>query len=199
MSTTLPSPELQLDEATHTYMLGGRRLPSVTEILVGAGIIDTQWFDETSRWRGSAVHLACQFDDEGELDEERLDPQLAGYLAAYRKFKRETGFVPQVIEEPVFHPAMGYAGTPDRIGQIGEVSCLIDLKTGQQNKATLYQLTGYAACLPSPMLYLRAEVRLKANGSYSITVFDRSNYRRDFARWQSILDVFYLRKELKLI
>ena len=34
---------LTFDSVTHTYLLDGEKVPSVTEILKGAGFIDTTW------------------------------------------------------------------------------------------------------------------------------------------------------------
>ncbi len=197
MSAVLDLPVLTLEKESHVYTLGGRQLPSVTEILVGAGIVDIRWFTELGRWRGSAVHAACWYDDDSDLDEESLDLQLRPYLQAYRKFKSETGFQPTAIEQSLHHELLGYAGTPDRIGKLGDGRpCLPDLKSCASSKATRYQTVGYAACLPSPRKYVRMEVRLQPNGKYSLQVYEPKDYDRDFQKWQSIVDVFTLRKEL---
>jgi hypothetical protein len=199
MSAVL-QPALTLDSESHIYRLGDRILPGVTDILVGAGIVDTTWFTELGRWRGSAVHLSCWYDDEGDLDEAQLDPRLRGYLAAYRKFKAETGFKADSIEQSLHHELLGYAGTPDRVGVLGDGRpCLPDLKSGASSKATRFQTVAYAACLPGPRKFVRMEVRLKENGKYSLQVYEPKDYDRDFSRWQSIVDVFFLRKEMRLI
>jgi hypothetical protein len=200
VSAAVQQPALTLDAESHVYRLGERVLPGVTDILVGAGIVDTTWFTELGKWRGSAVHLACWYDDEGDLDEAQLDPRLHSYLAAYRKFKAETGFTASSIEQPLHNDLLGYAGTPDRVGTLGDGRpCLPDLKSGASSKATRFQTVAYAACLPSPRRFVRMEVRLKENGKYSLQVYEPKDYVRDFSRWQSIVDVFFLRKEMRLI
>ena len=196
MSAAVDSPVLSLDQETHVYTLGERVLPAVTDILVGAGIVDTRWFTELGRWRGSAVHMACWYDDEGDLDESLLDPQLQPYLAAYRKFKAETGFTSTAIETSVYSDLLGYAGTPDRIGTVNGKPCLPDLKSGASSKATRYQTVAYAACLPSPRKYTRMEVRLQPNGKFSLQVYEPKDYDRDFQKWNSIVDVYNLKKEM---
>jgi len=40
------------------------------------------------------------------------------YLEAWRKFRKESGFVPEQIEPPMMSTAYKYAGTPDRIGEL---------------------------------------------------------------------------------
>src|ERR1043165_3114073 len=105
MSATAPT--LTLDKELHVYTLADRVLPSVTEILKGAGLVDDRWWTEAGRWRGSAVHAACWYDDEGDLDETTLDPKLQNYLQAYRKFKTELGFIPTDIETPIYNDLLG--------------------------------------------------------------------------------------------
>jgi len=92
------------------------RLYSVTEILTAEGFIDKTWYDEWSRTRGEYVHLACHLDDIGELDESTVDETIMPYLEAWRKFKRESGFVVEQSEKPMANLHYMYAGTPDCIG-----------------------------------------------------------------------------------
>lgn len=99
----------------HKY---GNGLESVTGILKAEGFIDTSFYDDWSRDRGSMVHLATAYDDRNELDEESLDPVILPYLEAWRKFRKESGFVPESIEPPMMSTAYRYAGTPDRIGEL---------------------------------------------------------------------------------
>jgi len=40
-------------ESDHTYWEGTIRYPSVTEILQAEGLVDTTWFDEWSRTKGT--------------------------------------------------------------------------------------------------------------------------------------------------
>lgn len=188
--------ELALDEASHVYTLGERVLPSVTEILIGAGLMDLQYFTEAGKWRGSAVHAACWYEDENDLDESALDPLLAPYLEAYRKFKAETGFVVERNERKVYHELLGYAGRYDKLGHYKKGPALVDLKSGASSKITRYQTCGYVSCLQSPRKYTRMEVRLKDNGKYSLQIYEPKDYDRDFSAWNAIVQVFHLRKEL---
>lgn len=197
--TTATAPSLSFDHDTHTYLLGDRVLPSVTEILRGAGLVDDRWWTSAGTWRGSAVHNACWYDDQNDLDEEALDPALRPYIDAYRKFKAETGFEAVEIETPLYNDLLGYAGTPDRIGKLqGKRLCLPDIKSGASSKVTRYQTVAYAACLPSPRKYVRMELRLQPNGKYSLQVYEPKDFDRDFQRWQAIVEIFHLRRELGL-
>src|SRR5258705_10213940 len=94
---------IQLEEGSHIYRVNNVVVPGFSEIVKGVGLIDDRWFTEQGCWRGSVVHAITQLDDENDLDEESVDPSLTGWLEAHRKFKRETGFVPDAIEESVFN------------------------------------------------------------------------------------------------
>ena len=101
----------------HLYQAeDGTPLESVTAILKAEGFIDTRFFDDFSRDRGSMVHLATAYDDDGELDEESLDPVIIPYVEAWRRFKRESGFVVSASEVPMMSNLYKYAGTPDVMG-----------------------------------------------------------------------------------
>ena len=107
---------VDFDEEGHIYTLNGVPLESVTDILEDEGFIDTRFFDEFSRERGTFVHLARHLDDMGELDEDTLDPVIAPYLEAWRRFKRESGFVVEQSEVPMASKTYRFAGKPDVIG-----------------------------------------------------------------------------------
>lgn len=108
---------ITFSEEGHYYTtMDGHRLPSVTGILLSEGFIDARWFDEYSCTRGIYVHQARHLDDEGTLDESTIDPEIAPYLEAWRRFKRESGFIIEESEVPKANLLYGYAGRPDVIG-----------------------------------------------------------------------------------
>jgi hypothetical protein len=100
----------------HVYTHNGLILPSITQILQAEGFIDTTWFDEWSRDKGSMVHLAVNYDVNNELDESSLDPEIVPYFEAWKKFKQDTGFKVDKSEIPAMNLTYMYAGTPDLIG-----------------------------------------------------------------------------------
>lgn len=110
---TLLDTPVDFQKEGHLY---GGGLESVTQILTAEGFIDTRFFDEYSRTRGSYVHKARHLDDIGELDESTIDPEIAPYLEAWRRFKLESGFVVEQSEVPMMSSTYKYAGTPDVIG-----------------------------------------------------------------------------------
>jgi hypothetical protein len=66
------SPELEFIEDDHLYHFRGAVVPSVTGILKEMGFIDTAWFDDYSRQRGSFAHKATHLDDMDQLDGKAL-------------------------------------------------------------------------------------------------------------------------------
>ena len=92
------------------------RLHSVTEILTAENFIDTTWFTDYVRNRGSNIHLACHLDDTGELDEDTIGEVERPYLEAWRKFKHESGFIVEQSEVPMANLHYMFAGTPDKVG-----------------------------------------------------------------------------------
>lgn len=107
---------VEFTEEGHIYILDGVILPSVTGILKAEGFVDDRFFDEYSRERGSIVHLATHYDDLGELDEGSLDPVIVPYVEAWRRFKRESGFVVCQSEIPMANLTYRFAGKPDAVG-----------------------------------------------------------------------------------
>jgi predicted transcriptional regulator of viral defense system len=104
---------MEFDAETHTYYVNGEVVPSVTQVLHAAGIIDTQWFTEFGRWRGSAVHKATHYFDEGDMDRRTLDPIVKPFVADWKEFREKTKFTPTMIEKPYYDATYGYCGTPD--------------------------------------------------------------------------------------
>lgn len=108
------------EEGPHRYVWRGRELPSVSQLI--APLVDLSGIPpealEAKRTLGSYVHKACEYDDAGRLDWSQLDYRLKGYVAAWRAYRSQVGFDPVVIEQPLAHPTLGYAGTPDRAGML---------------------------------------------------------------------------------
>lgn len=193
-------PELRFDEAEHRYYLDGRRLPSVTQVLEDVGIIDYSKIPhetrETALERGRVVHLLTELDDLDELDESTVDPQLAGYLEAWRRFRCETGFTPELIEHRQANAQYGFAGTLDRTGRFrgATVVDIADLKTGTAPAWTRWQMAAYASFFPTPRTYRRYAVELHNDGTYAVPfVFEGRDWSADFNGFLSCLNVFRMK------
>ena len=86
------------DPITHTFRINGVPVPSVTQALKAADIIDDRFYTDEARERGIAVHAACHYLDEECLDWETVAPEIVPYVEAYQRFKDESGSVPALIE-----------------------------------------------------------------------------------------------------
>lgn len=194
--------DLTFDPATHTYRLGGQVVPSVTQLLdpirpdfsmVPAHVL------EAKRALGTAVHLACELDDEGDLDDESLDPVLAPYVAAWRKFKADTGAEVLMNEQRLAHTALRFAGTLDRLVRVrgGDVY-LIDLKTSVSMAASFgVQLAGYQLLLDESAFttkLTRKGLQLKDDGTYKLVPFNNPN---DVAAFRACLSIFHWKESQK--
>ena len=123
--------DLIFADSSHTYMLDGYVIPSVSELcdpMHKEAYKDApKWQLEVAAERGTAVHEATQqFDRTGSADvaEEHLP-----YLLAYRDFVVEHKPAWELTEQPMYHEEHMYAGTPDRYGMIAGKKTLVDIKT----------------------------------------------------------------------
>jgi hypothetical protein len=164
------------DEEVHCYRVDGRVVPGVTSILKAAGIGHSDTTDggftvpadvmEAARDRGHDVHLACEYLDRGGVDvdwDEGEEPEWWPYLLAYEQFKEDTGFVPDLIEQPLYCAEYDYTGTLDRAGWIGDERVVVDLKSGGGGLKPWHpvQLAAYAYPLKGETWPLRIVVEFK--------------------------------------
>jgi hypothetical protein len=176
--------DFTFDAERHLYLVQGRPVPSVTQVLHSAGLsADYSMVAlevlERKRIIGEYVHKATQYLDEGSLDLETVDPEIQGYLAAYEKFIRESGFQPQLIEHRLVGRINGMlcGGTIDRTGAMAGKLWIIDLKCIERlYPAFALQTAGYELLLPKPVVppfkYARAVLQLKRDGSYKLMSFN---------------------------
>jgi hypothetical protein len=142
-------PSIQFDEPSHTYMVDGRRVPSVTQILHtfdhGLEMIDPEVLERKSKL-GRAVHRACELDDAETLDESSVHELVLPYLQQWRRFRRECEAEVIGNEHIVFNKLHGYVGTNDRLLRFSKFKrAVCDLKTGMKRPWHQLQTGGYAA------------------------------------------------------
>lgn len=133
-------PEIIFDEATHTYLVDGEEVPSVTTILQpltsrGYGKINPSVLEYAAN-RGRAVHEALEiYDLGGELE---VVPETEGYIRAYLEWSQI--YRPKWIgvEQIVYSADEGFIGTLDRFGVLnGTERAIVDLKTSNPTKEAL--------------------------------------------------------------
>jgi hypothetical protein len=175
--------DFTFDAERHLYLVQGRPVPSVTQVLHSAGLsadysmVAPEVLDR-KRIIGEYAHKGTQYLDEGSLDLETVDPEIQGYLTGYENFIRESGFRPQLIEHRLVGRINGVlcGGTIDRTGAMADKLWIIDLKCIERlYPAFALQTAGYDLLLPKPVVppfkYDRAVLQLRREGSYKFTAY----------------------------
>jgi hypothetical protein len=170
-----PKINLEFQEEGHIYSIQGRRLISVTQAL---SILDNRWkVDPFYFERGRLIHLATEYYDRDELDEDSVDncyPPIRPHFDAYVKFRKDTGFIPTHIEHKLFHQSYFYAGKLDRVGNFG-YDLLIDLKSGAKAKVDELQGAAYfELCRVNKISIKRVfDLYLHDNGTYKLEPIEK--------------------------
>lgn len=183
---------LEYDEGRHAYYVDGKALPSVTQILDGAGLISAFCRDEESRFRGTAVHAYCAQDDIAPLDLRTVPASLRNYVRAWRRYRIDTGFMPTLIEHRVDSFEYGYSGRFDRLGVMPGQSLLtlLDIKTAKTGSIATYvrlQLAAYALAYAPTRVFDRRTVSLMPDGRYNTRNYPLFTHHSDRAEWLGIL------------
>jgi hypothetical protein len=182
--------EFLFDEATHAYTLDGRRLPSVTQIirpLADYGHIPREIL-ERKMALGTAVHLACDLDDAGELDDAATNPEVLGYVVGWRQYLAAVQGRVLMSEQRRYHQRLGFAGTLDRVVLVEGRHWLVDLKTAADPMPSWgVQLAGYRLLLDGEIeIHARAAVRLLPGGDFRVDLFRNPNDEACFRACLSI-------------
>lgn len=205
MTSTAPHPDqgaspgvegvLEYRDEDHSYWLGSRRLPSVTQILKAEGWMgNMQWYTEDGRQTGEDVAVTTALFDQGEPAAghavlEAL-PDVKPYVEAWRKYVNASGFQIEAVEERVCDSLLGYAGTLDRRGTIDGLPTVVDMKRYGFEPWHALQLTAYAwACESSFALPYRCEhVQLKPSGAFSRQIVEMNGF---IDQWRAALANFH--------
>ena len=138
---------LTYNDSNHEYKLDGMIIPSVTQVLKGAGLVSLDFVNEQLLEEkadlGKKVHLTTELYDNGTLDLDELHPTLKAYLDSWIKFKEDFHFISTAIELQLFHKLYRYAGRIDRVGLANGVLTLIDIKSGIHTKTHAIQTAAY--------------------------------------------------------
>jgi hypothetical protein len=164
------------DDGGHYYAVDGHRVPGVSEILSLNDVLLKNSFYEERRERaairGTSVHVACADLDRGEPDWWTEDPEIAGYVKAWQKFKKDFHVRITAIEVPMYHEIYRYCGTPDRFGFVTlrdghEYDATLDIKcVSKIGPHTELQLAGYNLFSDNHEDRIPVAVQLKPDGKY---------------------------------
>ena len=139
---------LKFDKGNHAYTYDGQPVPSVTQVLQDCRLIDFTMVPEAALTDaaafGTAVHLACDYFDLGQLDGESLNADVNKCLTQWIKFLAD--FKVEIIESEgqIYSSRYRYAGTFDRVVKINGRITLLDIKTGIKQKAHGVQTAAYS-------------------------------------------------------
>jgi len=107
---------LTFEEETHTFTANGKVVPSVTTVLKKAGMTpDYSFVDPWYAQRGTYIHRATELWENGVLDEDTVDPLIAGYVDAYKACRRDFPVMVMAQEVRLWHPVHLYAGIIDMV------------------------------------------------------------------------------------
>lgn len=181
---------LEFDAVDHRYFLDGEEVPGVTRLLnplqdFGGASLETL---TRKAALGTAIHRAAELDDIGDLDEDSVDPAIAPYLAAWRRFREETRAEFHAIEEQLCHPQLRFAGTIDRVATLHlrdrpRAMWLLDLKSSLHVEPWVgVQLAGYRMLLEADGRRVDAvgAVQLFPDGRYRLHEFGHPDHARCF-------------------
>jgi hypothetical protein len=173
----------RFDAVRHVYTAldTGLRLPSITQLIKAAGLIDDRWYTPEACARGTAVHkLTAAIDLDALTLDELRGHEFEGYVHAHVEL---TGIVRpdwRHVEQAAAHPTLRYAGCPDRVGTLYATRAVLELKTGPP--AAWHQIqTALQAILVADELDLpalavqRFTEYVQANGKYRIEAHENRN------------------------
>lgn len=195
---------IEMDEATHSYFVDGDIKRSTTQILHDAGMVDTQWFTDFHRWRGSETHKAiATWNKAGNIDRRTVDPRIRPYLEAAIKWQTENEFQAMFVEHRMFDPLFDTCGTADLIGCFGKkqpvVDTIVDYKTNDWKQGQLtskWQLASYGHAYAPKEVFRRIEVVLGPDGNYGpVNSFTTDTYLQHVNEFHALSIVARLRRE----
>jgi hypothetical protein len=196
---------LEFDPVAHAYTLDGERVPSVTQILKHAGVIDFSSVPapilETARMRGTHVHAAVHYYNEHDLDLDRFAadfPECYPYVRAWVRFTNVRRFRAVLNERRIASRRYKVAGTADCFGFLDGQPVLLDFATGDPRDVAkdLQTAAYYALALdwsadgddPELASFLassrgalrRYGVELRADGAFSLHPYVGATDFREF-------------------
>ena len=196
--------DIFLDEESHTYIVDGQEVPSVTTILnymsdVEYGGINRAVLDQAAR-RGSLVHEYTELID-CDYDPEEVEYEVVGYLKAYKDFLRDYKPDWVMIEEPLYCEDYGYAGTVDRIGYIDGNLCIVDIKTlaspTKMQKFTVSAQTSAYERAYGEYIGKRYALYLGKDGDYNLVDLWEYDSKYSYNSWGMFLTCLELYKRIQ--
>lgn len=197
MKRKIKTYEPYFDPAEHLYHTpSGMRLEATTDIISGElGLY--RGMDPSYAVRGTQVHSAIQYYNEGDLDEATLHHVIADYLECFKAAQKHHGIKVLQSEVRRYHPKYLYAGTCDAIVEIGGRVGILDYKTGPFSKEQRWQLAAYFELMKRevPGLEARWTLHLKPKeyDGVGFKLVEHSG-KRDFQEFLALFAAYQLKK-----
>ena len=158
---------------------------SVTKALRLAGLIDTSHSSQEAMDRGTAIHAACEYWDQDDLEMSGLDDKIRPYLDAWIKFRKDSGCEILGVEVQIDSDTHRYSGRIDRHVKIGDKEGVLDIKSGVPAPWHALQTAAYCEGLTA-----RWTVYLSREGTYRIV---EHTDRHDWPKFLLALSVAKMR------
>lgn len=121
----------------------GNMLDSVTQILKMELNTFNFKFPGNAASKGTHIHTACEYYDEGDLDVNSLSPEIVPYVAGYIVALELEEI--EILQNEVrrYHPKYLYAGTIDKIWKVKGIQDVTDIKSGLEYPQYKWQISAY--------------------------------------------------------
>lgn len=127
-------PELLFKPESHEYFYAGDKLPSVTNVI--SPVMDYSKVNKNILGRaatvGTFIHKAVALWAENNLDESSISPGIMPHWTAFKKLLAENPTLmlrQAIVEKPIYHSRLLYAGTPDLVIPVKGGEAIIDIKS----------------------------------------------------------------------
>ncbi len=176
----------------HWYYIGGRPVPSVTQV-INEVLPGAVWkADEYFLGRGTAVHACAALIARGIPFEH--DPAIDGQVRACRKFFKDMKLEVYHVEGQIYSERYQYAGTLDLQCRINGRNTILDWKSALSEVAEI-QVGGYG--VTCPQFDWGLIVALQEDGNYKCgEMFKLERRKQEFL---AVRSVYGIRQRLGLI
>lgn len=179
---------VSFDADGHRYAVTTGRIVSITQMLVQAGLVDTTWFTEEGKRRGTGVHDVTAAYDLQALDLETCHSEWRAYLLQHVKLTQIVQPEWSHIEVPFVHDQYLYGGRPDRVGRMYRAQAVVEVKSGPPDTVHGIQLA-LQAYLVAPTLGLPPTTIQRYGWYLTPTRFKLEHYcnPNDFIRARGVI------------
>ncbi|MCD8201066.1 MAG: hypothetical protein LUD47_03255 [Clostridia bacterium] len=182
--------ELGFEHDKHVYTIGGRVLPSVSQVMnpLSKSHYGNVPHDvlQAAADRGTAVHSAIELNLKYGIED--IEGDLKGYLDAFVDFAKGHTITPVCMEHKFYHKLLQYAGTIDCLCMMDGKLTLLDFKTTEKviKYMTRVQLEAYKQMLRSQGIEIEQKfiIQISNNGKFHAEQHDLN----DTEAWKIFTD-----------